>query len=133
MQMNMRSASVRAPGAAQGARAAQRVVVVKASPSQVGKWKSMDAGNDTSDDQQDITRGKSMVDNLLQTARSLRLRLVSPGAKSARVILSRNPLPTCCCCGGVVAAARWPAAHQPPATALAAVAAAVLLLLLHRR
>jgi len=66
MQMNMRSASLRAPGAAQGARAAQRVVVVKASPSQVGKWKSMDAGNDTSDDQQDITRGKSMVDDLFQ-------------------------------------------------------------------
>ena len=39
-----------------------------ASKSQVGRWKGMDAGMDASDDQQDITRGRDMVDSLFQGA-----------------------------------------------------------------
>ena len=39
-----------------------------ASKSQVGRWKGMDAGTDASDDQQDITRGRQMVDSLFQGA-----------------------------------------------------------------
>ena len=39
-----------------------------ASKSQVGRWKGMDAGMDASDDQQDITRGREMVDSLFQGA-----------------------------------------------------------------
>jgi len=53
--------------AAQGAALrVPRSVVVKASPSQKGKWRGMDADMDTSDDQQDITRGRAMVDDLFQ-------------------------------------------------------------------
>jgi SpoVK/Ycf46/Vps4 family AAA+-type ATPase len=37
-----------------------------ASKSQKGRWKSIDAGVDMSDDQQDITRGREMVDSLFQ-------------------------------------------------------------------
>jgi hypothetical protein len=36
------------------------------SKSQVGRWKAIDAGNDQSDDQQDISRGREMVDSLFQ-------------------------------------------------------------------
>jgi hypothetical protein len=39
-----------------------------ASKSQVGRWKGMDAGMDSSDDQQDIGRGRDMVDSLFQGA-----------------------------------------------------------------
>lgn len=35
-------------------------------PSQKGRWKGMDAGMDASDDQQDISRGREMVDSLFQ-------------------------------------------------------------------
>ena len=42
--------------------------VTMASKSQVGRWKGMDAGSDASDDQQDITRGRMMVDSLFQGA-----------------------------------------------------------------
>jgi hypothetical protein len=31
-----------------------------------GRWSGMDAGNDASDDQQDISRGREMVDSLFQ-------------------------------------------------------------------
>ena len=31
-----------------------------------GRWKGMDAGVDMSDDQQDISRGREMVDSLFQ-------------------------------------------------------------------
>jgi hypothetical protein len=41
-------------------------VVCQGSKSQVGRWKSMDAGVDMSDDQQDIVRGANMVDDLFQ-------------------------------------------------------------------
>jgi hypothetical protein len=43
-------------------------VVAKATPSQKGRWRSIDAGVDASDDQQDITRGRQMVDSLFQGA-----------------------------------------------------------------
>lgn len=44
-----------------------RSVHVAATPKQSGgRWKSIDAGVDMSDDQQDITRGKNMVDPLFQ-------------------------------------------------------------------
>jgi len=42
-----------------------------ASKSQVGRWKSMDAGQDVSDDQQDIARGRGMVDSLFQGAQGM--------------------------------------------------------------
>jgi hypothetical protein len=41
-------------------------VTMMASKSQSGRWKAMDAGMDTSDDQQDISRGRDMVDSLFQ-------------------------------------------------------------------
>eukprot|EP00195_Chlamydomonas_chlamydogama_P006160 CAMPEP_0202890648 /NCGR_PEP_ID=MMETSP1392-20130828/986_1 /ASSEMBLY_ACC=CAM_ASM_000868 /TAXON_ID=225041 /ORGANISM="Chlamydomonas chlamydogama, Strain SAG 11-48b" /LENGTH=420 /DNA_ID=CAMNT_0049574263 /DNA_START=36 /DNA_END=1298 /DNA_ORIENTATION=- len=41
-------------------------VVVRASKSQSGRWRGMDADQDMSDDQQDITRGRQMVDSLFQ-------------------------------------------------------------------
>ncbi|PNH03817.1 Ribulose bisphosphate carboxylase/oxygenase activase, chloroplastic [Tetrabaena socialis] len=53
-----------APAVARGVRRAQLQVV--ASKSQVGRWRSIDAGVDTSDDQQDISRGREMVDDLFQ-------------------------------------------------------------------
>lgn len=40
--------------------------VCMASKSQKGRWKGMDAGMDASDDQQDIARGREMVDSLFQ-------------------------------------------------------------------
>eukprot|EP00775_Hariotina_reticulata_P003393 gene3393-3667_t len=48
------------------AQKARRVVVLNASKTQRGRWSSMDAGNDASDDQQDIARGRGMVDELFQ-------------------------------------------------------------------
>jgi hypothetical protein len=48
---------------------ARRVTVVNGTSgqkSQKGRWAAMDAGNDTSDDQQDIARGRGMVDELFQ-------------------------------------------------------------------
>mmetsp|Transcript_11353 Transcript_11353/g.34114 ORF Transcript_11353/g.34114 Transcript_11353/m.34114 type:complete len:454 (+) Transcript_11353:122-1483(+) len=44
----------------------QRQVAMHASRSHKGRWAGMDAGNDQSDDQQDITRGQGMVDSLFQ-------------------------------------------------------------------
>ena len=41
-------------------------VTMMASKSQSGRWKAMDAGMDMSDDQQDISRGRDMVDSLFQ-------------------------------------------------------------------
>lgn len=41
-------------------------VVTMASKSQKGRWKGIDAGVDLSDDQQDIARGREMVDSLFQ-------------------------------------------------------------------
>ncbi|KAG2482840.1 hypothetical protein HYH03_018277 [Edaphochlamys debaryana] len=55
-----------------GARVASRAVrraqlqVVASSRKQAGRWRSIDAGVDASDDQQDITRGRQMVDDLFQ-------------------------------------------------------------------
>jgi len=46
-------------------------VVTMASKSQKGRWKSMDADQDLSDDQQDIARGRSMVDSLFQGAQGM--------------------------------------------------------------
>jgi hypothetical protein len=40
--------------------------VARASKSQKGRWAGLDAGNDVSDDQQDIARGRGMVDPLFQ-------------------------------------------------------------------
>jgi hypothetical protein len=40
--------------------------VANASKSQIGRWKAIDAGVDLSDDQQDIQRGRGMVDDLFQ-------------------------------------------------------------------
>ncbi|GAX83390.1 hypothetical protein CEUSTIGMA_g10815.t1 [Chlamydomonas eustigma] len=45
---------------------AQHLQIVAASPSQMGRWRSMDAGVDTSDDQEDIARGRNMVDSVFQ-------------------------------------------------------------------
>eukprot|EP00798_Chlamydomonas_sp_ICE-L_P031358 gene31358-6514_t len=42
------------------------LTVVKASRSQVGRWAAMNRGADQSDDQEDISRGKDMVDPLFQ-------------------------------------------------------------------
>lgn len=70
--------SARAPAPTAGARssyAGKRVAakpvsngsrVVMKSRSQVGRWRGLDAGQDTSDDQQDIARGRDMVDPLFQ-------------------------------------------------------------------
>lgn len=41
-------------------------VAARASPKQNGRWKSIDAGVDLSDDQQDINRARGMVDELFQ-------------------------------------------------------------------
>jgi len=43
-----------------------RVHVAHATKSQKGRWRGMDAGADMSDDQQDIARGRGMVDELFQ-------------------------------------------------------------------
>lgn len=43
-------------------------MVTMASKSQKGRWRHMDADQDMSDDQQDITRGRQMVDSLFQGA-----------------------------------------------------------------
>ena len=43
-------------------------IATMASKSQKGRWNSIDAGVDMSDDQQDITRGREMVDSLFQGA-----------------------------------------------------------------
>jgi len=40
--------------------------VVRSTPSHKGRWRAIDADVDTSDDQQDITRGRGMVDQLFQ-------------------------------------------------------------------
>jgi hypothetical protein len=39
--------------------------------SQKGRWRAIDAGQDTSDDQQDISRGRQMVDSLFQGGQGL--------------------------------------------------------------
>jgi hypothetical protein len=47
-------------------KAARSMQVVAAAKSQMGRWRGMDADMDMSDDQQDITRGRQMVDSLFQ-------------------------------------------------------------------
>jgi len=67
MQLHQSTTGVRAPAAAPAR--ANKVVRVKpcqAAKSQKGRWRGMDAGNDSSDDQQDIARGRGMVDELFQ-------------------------------------------------------------------
>ncbi|GAB4822587.1 hypothetical protein N2152v2_009633 [Parachlorella kessleri] len=56
------------PATAKAARMTRMEVVARrgGSKSQVGRWRGMDAGQDVSDDQQDITRGRQMVDSLFQ-------------------------------------------------------------------
>jgi len=54
------------PRAAMAATSGRREMHLNASPSQKGRWKGMDAGVDTSDDQQDILRGAAMVDPLFR-------------------------------------------------------------------
>lgn len=49
-----------------GARVARRTVIVRNSKSHLGRWRGMDMDVDTSDDQQDITRGRDMVESLYQ-------------------------------------------------------------------
>merc|ERR1712137_699599 len=63
-------------GARVGAKAAPIAVsngskVVMKSRSQVGRWRGLDAGQDQSDDQQDITRGRNMTESLFQGAQGL--------------------------------------------------------------
>jgi len=53
------------------ARAPAARIVAMASPSQKGRWRGMDADMDMSDDQQDIVRGKNMVDPLFQGAQGM--------------------------------------------------------------
>ncbi len=43
-----------------------RVTMSAEPPKKVDKWAALDPRNDPSDDQQDITRGKGMVDSLFQ-------------------------------------------------------------------
>jgi hypothetical protein len=62
--MQLKLTNVRANPAARVA--GRRVVVTQASKSQKGRWSGMDAGQDVSDDQQDIARGRDMVDPLFQ-------------------------------------------------------------------
>jgi hypothetical protein len=71
MQLNKSVKSVRAaPGAGLRSTKAVRVVCRAGGTSgqreHKGRWKGMDAGMDASDDQQDITRGRGMVDELFQ-------------------------------------------------------------------
>ncbi|KAF6256168.1 rubisco activase [Scenedesmus sp. NREL 46B-D3] len=54
------------PCAARPAVKQVRVAPVQASKTHKGRWSGMDAGNDVSDDQQDIARGRGMVDELFQ-------------------------------------------------------------------
>jgi hypothetical protein len=54
------------PSAARTAVKQVRVAPAQASKSHKGRWSGMDAGNDQSDDQQDIARGRGMVDELFQ-------------------------------------------------------------------
>nr|CAA71667.1 Rubisco activase [Alvikia littoralis] len=65
MQMQMKNTAFKATGAKTAPKAV-RVPACKASKSQAGRWAAIDAGNDMSDDQQDITRGRDMVDSLFQ-------------------------------------------------------------------
>jgi hypothetical protein len=44
----------------------QHLQIVASSKSQIGRWKGMDAGIDNSDDQEDIARGRNMVDSVFQ-------------------------------------------------------------------
>ena len=63
----MAPVTLRRGASASSARAAARAgVVARASKSQKGRWAGLDAGNDVSDDQQDIARGRGMVDPLFQ-------------------------------------------------------------------
>ncbi|GIM04615.1 hypothetical protein Vretimale_9160, partial [Volvox reticuliferus] len=71
MQTTMKSSSIsgqRVGSARLATRSVRRahLQVVAASRSQVGRWRNIDADKDTSDDQQDITRGRQMVDDLFQ-------------------------------------------------------------------
>jgi hypothetical protein len=58
--------SVRVGGVSTQGPKVVRVQPCRASKTQQGRWRSMDAGVDTSDDQQDIARGRGMVDELFQ-------------------------------------------------------------------
>lgn len=70
MQTTMKGSlcNKRVAGARASARPARRaqLQVVASSKKQMGRWRSIDAGVDSSDDQQDISRGKAMVDDLFQ-------------------------------------------------------------------
>lgn len=70
MQMNMRAFSGQKVSSSAPARPATRSAgklhIVAASKSQAGRWRAMDAGQDQSDDQQDISRGRDMVDSVFQ-------------------------------------------------------------------
>eukprot|EP01023_Acetabularia_acetabulum_P008927 TRINITY_DN1392_c0_g1_i1.p1 TRINITY_DN1392_c0_g1~~TRINITY_DN1392_c0_g1_i1.p1 ORF type:complete len:412 (-),score=93.49 TRINITY_DN1392_c0_g1_i1:326-1561(-) len=48
-----------------------RVVMMSTPKHEKGRWRGMDADMDMSDDQQDITRGRNMVDSLFQGASDL--------------------------------------------------------------
>ncbi|KAG2427478.1 hypothetical protein HXX76_012411 [Chlamydomonas incerta] len=71
MQVTMKSSAVsgqRVGSARVATRSVRRaqLQVVASSRKQMGRWRSIDAGVDASDDQQDITRGREMVDDLFQ-------------------------------------------------------------------
>jgi len=57
--------------AAGGAAARKPASSAPSSGSSAGRWRSIDAGVDTSDDQQDITRGRGMVPELFQGGQGL--------------------------------------------------------------
>ncbi|GBF99182.1 rubisco activase [Raphidocelis subcapitata] len=73
MQLSQKSVTARAAGARPGAAPVvkPRNVAANSSKSQKGRWRAIDADQDASDDQQDITRGRQMVDSLFQGAQGL--------------------------------------------------------------
>ena len=60
------ASGVRAPAAPVRSAKVVRVKPCQAAKSQKGRWRGMDADMDASDDQQDIARGRGMVDELFQ-------------------------------------------------------------------
>ncbi|WIA17650.1 hypothetical protein OEZ85_014455 [Tetradesmus obliquus] len=69
MQLTLKNASTAKSGVSPSTRstaAPRQSHVAHASKAQKGRWAGMDAGNDVSDDQQDIARGRGMVDELFQ-------------------------------------------------------------------
>jgi hypothetical protein len=74
MQMQMKTSALsgqKVNGVKPSTRSVGKLQIVAASKSQVGRWKGMDAGVDQSDDQQDITRGRQMVDSVFQGAQGM--------------------------------------------------------------